>query len=85
MEKSLYEYRINFDKDLQAFHSAVDGVVRLDSLSPSAENLNHIQEAVCFNLGASIEDIRKDISTIDLIIGAQERVKQGRLFVGYCL
>ena len=74
MEKRTYDSKIQYDADLIAFKSSVDGVVRIDSLSPSAENLKMIQEAVCFELGASIDDIKKDIATIDLIIGTQATV-----------
>ena len=74
MEKQKYEYKMLVDKDLMAFRSAVDGIVRIDSLSTSAENLKLIQLAVCTMLGASIDDIKKEISTIDLIIGAQVAV-----------
>ena len=74
MDKQNYEYKSRVDKDLMAFNSAVDGTVRIDSLSTSAENLKLIQEAVCTELGASLDDIRKEISTIDLIIGAQVAV-----------
>ena len=42
MEKEKYEYKSRVDKDLMAFHSSVDGTVRIDSLSTSAENLKVI-------------------------------------------
>ena len=69
MDKVKFEHKNKTDHFLREFHASVDDVVRIGSLVANKDNLKKIKEAVCQNLGASIKDIKKDISTIELIIG----------------